>query len=260
MTGATTAPAGRTQRDLVVGAWRVDVGTALPAPGESLSAAARRLAERIAATRMGLPAGAVRVASLLPSGRPIASAEGSLLPLAVSMAHERGLVGAAVCAGPGVGIDIIDTTVVRAGLDHWLDDGERTAASPGMVWGAKEAAYKAAGLDAAFRPLRVSIEPSGDGTFSWTLRDEWRTASGTGRFLETGRYLLAVACTHEARRLSPPRPEEHHPIGIDASPACLPPARPSVAASGPLVPALPDPRSATVDPHPSAVSSREPQS
>ena len=236
MTGATAAPAGRTERDLVVGPWRVDVATALPAPGESLSAAARRLAERVAATRMGLPAGAVRVASLLPSGRPIASAEGGLLPLSVSMAHERGLVGAAVCDGAGVGIDIIDTSVVRAGLDHWLDDGERAAASSGMVWGAKEAAYKAAGLDAAFRPLRVSIEPSGDSEFSWTLRDEWRTATGTGRFLKTGRYLVAVACTHEARRPLPPRLEEGSPIGIDAPTAFLPPTRPSDAASAPLDP------------------------
>ena len=236
MTGATVAPAGRTERDLVVGPWRVDVATALPAPGESLSAAARRLAERVAATRMGLPAGAVRVASLLPSGRPIASAEGGLLPLSVSMAHERGLVGAAVCDGAGVGIDIIDTSVVRAGLDHWLDDGERAAASSGMVWGAKEAAYKAAGLDAAFRPLRVSIEPSGDSEFSWTLRDEWRTATGAGRFLKTGRYLVAVACTHEARRPLPPRLEEGSPIGIDAPTAFLPPTRPSDAASAPLDP------------------------
>jgi len=136
----------------------------------------------------------VRVATLLPSGRPVVSADSGVMRLSVSMAHERGLVGAAVCAEAGVGIDIVDTTVVRAGLDHWLVGAERAAASPGMVWAAKEAAYKAAGLDAAFRPLRVSVEPVGDGTFSWTLRDEWREASGTGRFLEAGRYLLAVAC------------------------------------------------------------------
>jgi len=207
MTAAAVALTGRVERDLVVGNRRVDVGTAIPAPGESLSAAARRVAERLVAARFGLPPVAVRVATLLPSGRPIVSADSGVMQLSVSMAHERGLVGAAVCAEAGVGIDIVDTTVVRAGLDHWFVGAERAAASPGMVWAAKEAAYKAAGLDAAFRPLRVSIEPMGDGTFSWAFRDEWREASGTGRFLEAGRYLLAVACTHSSRRPSAGRSE-----------------------------------------------------
>lgn len=207
MTAAAVVATGRVERNLLVGGWTVDVGTAVPAPGESLSAAARRLAERIVAERHGLPAGAVRVASLLPSGRPIVSDDSGVMTLSVSMAHERGFVGAAICDGTGVGIDIVDTTVVRAGLDHWLVDAELAAASPGMVWAAKEAAYKAAGLDATFRPLRVRIEPSGDGRFFWTLRDDWRTAEGTGRFLEAGRYLLAVACTDTARRSSPGRSE-----------------------------------------------------
>ncbi len=207
MTAAAVAPTDRVERNLLVGEWAVDLGTAVPAPGESLSAAARRLAERIVADRIGLPAMEVRVASLLPSGRPIVLASSGVMRMSVSIAHERGLVGAAICAGAGVGIDIVDTTAVRAGLDHWLVDAERVAASPGMVWAAKEAAFKAAGLDAAFRPLRVSIEPSGDGMFSWTLRDEWRTATGAGRFREAGRYLLAVACTHMARRPSPGRSE-----------------------------------------------------
>jgi len=198
MTAAAVALTGRVERDLVVGNWRVDVETAITAPGESLSAAARRVAERLVAARIGLSAVAVRVATLLPSGRPVVSADSGVMRVSVSMAHERGLVGAAVCAEAGVGIDIVDTTVVRAGLDHWLVGAERAAASPGMVWAAKEAAYKAAGLDAVFRPLRVSIEPEGDGTFSWALRDEWREVSGTGRFLEAGRYLLAVACTHSS--------------------------------------------------------------
>ena len=202
MTAAAAAREGRVERDLAVGAWRVDVGTAVPAPGESLSGAARRLAERIVADRLGLPAVAVRVASLLPSGRPIVSADSGVMPLSVSIAHERGLVGAATCEGAGVGIDIVDTTALRTGLDHWFDAAERAVASPGMVWAAKEAAYKAAGLDTPFRPLRVSVEPVGAGAFAWTLRDAWNTATGTGRFLEVGRHLLAVACTDSARGAS----------------------------------------------------------
>lgn len=204
MTSTSATPSGRFDRDVVVGDRRVDIATAVPAPGESLTAAARRLAERLVAERVGLPAVAVRVASLLPSGRPIVSAEAGILPLSVSLAHERGLVGAAVCAGAGVGIDIVDLSAVRVGLDHWLDDTERAVASPGMVWAAKEAGYKAAGLDAAFHPLRVSIDPMADHAFVWTLRDDWHTLSGAGRFLEAGRYLLAVACTDPVRHSHSP--------------------------------------------------------
>jgi len=46
----------------------------------------------------------------------------------------------------------------------------------------------------------VAVEPSDDGTFAWTLRDDWRTVSGMGRFLEVGCHLVAVACTHVPRR------------------------------------------------------------
>ena len=190
------AVADRIERGLIVGAWSVEIGIATPAPGESLSGAARRLAERVVAEVTGLPAAGVRVASLLPSGRPIVASDDGLLALAVSVAHERRLVCAAVCAGAGIGIDVVDTSAARAGLDSWLNDAERAAASPAMIWAAKEAAYKAAGLDAVFRPLGVAVEPSDDGTFAWTLRDDWRTVSGMGRFLEVGCHLVAVACTH----------------------------------------------------------------
>lgn len=211
MTSAPVAPCGRMERDFVVGPWRVDVATAVPAPGESLSAAARRLAERIIADRVGLPVVSVRVASLLPSGRPVVSAEAGILSLSVSVAHERGLVGAAVCDGAGVGIDIVDVSLVRAGIDHWLDDAERAVAAPGMIWAAKEAAYKSAGLDTTFRPLRVSIEPIDAAAFSWTLRDEWRTVRGTGRFLDAGRHLVAVACAEASSEVSPERTEQGGP-------------------------------------------------
>lgn len=196
---ASAAAAGSIDREVCVGAWRVDVGTAVPLPGESLSSAARRLAERVAAVRLAVPTATVRVASLLPSGRPIVSAEAGILPLSVSMAHERGLVAAAVCDGAGVGIDVVDASIVRAGLDRWLDPTERGLASPGMIWGAKESAYKAAGVDVAFHPLHVAITPIGEGAFSWTLREEWHSVRGAGRILPVGRFLVAVACTDEPR-------------------------------------------------------------
>ncbi len=199
MMAGQAAFADRIERGLVVGAWSVEIGVATPALGESLSIAARRLAERVVAEVTGLPAAVVRVASLLPSGRPVVGSDDGLLSLAVSVAHERRLVCAAVCAGAGIGIDVVDTSAARAGIDYWLDDAERVAASPAMIWAAKEAAYKAAGLDAVFRPLGVAVEPRNDGTFAWTLRDDWRTVSGTGRFLEVGCHLVAVACTDSPR-------------------------------------------------------------
>jgi hypothetical protein len=199
MMAGQAAFADRIERGLLVGAWSVDIGIATPVPDESLSVAARRLAERVVAVVTGLPVVAVRVASLLPSGRPIVASDDGLMALSVSVAHERGLVCAAVCAGAKVGIDVVDTSTVRVGLEYWLGDADRTAASPGMLWGAKEAAYKAAGLDSVFRPLAVSVVPAGDGTFVWTLRDDWRTATGLGRFLEVGRHLVAVACADSGR-------------------------------------------------------------
>ena len=122
-----------------------------------------------------------------------------------------------------LGFKLDDYYLRRAGLDYWLDDAERAAASPAMIWAAKEAAYKAAGLDAVFRPLGVAVEPSDDGTFAWTLRDDWRMVSGTGRFFEVGCHLVAVACTHAAS-------------------GCVDTARPAV------------------HPHPTASSSQEQQS
>lgn len=200
MTATRAATAGRIERGLAVGGWRIDLGFAAPAPGESLSGAARRLAERLVAQRTGLPAATIRVAALLPSGRPVASGEDGILPVSVAMAHERGLVGAAVCSGPGVGIDIVDPAAVRAGLQQWLDVAERDVSAsvpPGMLWAAKEAAYKAAGIDAPFRPQAVAVEADGEG-FSWRLADRWRGASGAGRFIADGRHLVAVACTSAA--------------------------------------------------------------
>lgn len=190
--------ARRGTREILVGGVRVAVATAVPAPGAALSVAARRLAEALVAECIGAAPRGVRVASLLPSGRPVASGPEGLLPLSVSVSHERGLVAAAAADGTSVGIDVVDVSTVRAGLEHWLDESERASdVSPGMLWAAKEAAYKAAGIDAPFRPRAVAVEADGEG-FSWRLADRWREASGTGRFIADGRHLVAVACTSAA--------------------------------------------------------------
>lgn len=198
ITGAPGAPARHGARlgtrEILVGGMRVAVATAIPAPGAALSVAARRLAEALVADCIGAAARGVRVASLLPSGRPVASGPEGLLALSVSLSHERGLVAAAVADGTSVGIDVVDGSAVRPGLEHWLEESERASdASPGMLWAAKEAAYKAAGIDAPFRPRAVAVEADGEG-FSWRLTDRWREVCGAGRFLADGRHLLAVAC------------------------------------------------------------------
>ena len=94
---------GRIERGLVVGAWRVEIGTATPVPGESLSAAARRLAERVVADVTGLPAAVVRVASLLPSGRPVVASDDGLAPT-VKEAIEREAGGGSFGGGGHSGI------------------------------------------------------------------------------------------------------------------------------------------------------------
>lgn len=179
--------------DLLLGGVPVAVATAAPPPVGALSGAARRLAEDLAATRVGASRREVRVASL-PSGRPVASAAAGPLPLSVSVSHVEGMVAAAVSAEGSVGVDVVDTDEVRPGLSHWLDDAQRRGpAAPALVWAAKEAAYKAAVLDVPFRPLAVAVEADGEG-FVWRLRDRWREAAGTGTFLTVGRHVVAVAC------------------------------------------------------------------
>lgn len=203
MTGAQDAlprqPHGRRVHEVVLDTRRVVVGTAAPGPGESLSGAAARLAESLVAAESGCPQGTVRVASLLPSGRPVASGRDGALPVSVSLTHERGLVAAAVARGTTVGVDIVDVAVPRPGLEYWSDGGgaDGAIASPGMEWAAREAAFKAAALDASFRPRAVDILGDDDG-FTWTCRDRWRTVRGVGRFLAEGRHLVAVACAVDA--------------------------------------------------------------
>lgn len=196
MTGAPAARAHHgVHHGVVVGGVPVSIATAAPTPGAALSAAARRLAEELAAARTGTPRREIRVASLLPSGRPVANGPRGPLPLSVSVSHVVGMVAAAVAQGASVGIDVVDVATVRAGLGLWLLDAERAGgASPGMLWAAKEAAYKAAGIDAPFRPLAVEVEADDEG-FTWRLRDRWRGAGGTGRFFATGRHLVAIACS-----------------------------------------------------------------
>ena len=229
--GRSRARDGGAIRNLLVGGVRVRVATAAPAPGESLSIAARTLGERLVSSWTS-SAATVRVAALLPSGRPIVTGPHGASGIVVSLAHDAGLVAAAVAAGCGVGIDVVDDSVTRDGLLHWMDAAERDLAartSPGAVWGAKEAAYKACSIDAAFDPRATRIAPAAPGRFRWSVRDRWRTVEGEGRFVRRGRHVVAVAVVavapvrHAPRAARPPR---HVPGAVACGPVSPHPSIP----------------------------------
>ena len=196
-------PAATTARSLVVGG-RAVRWAAWSGPSIGPPAGARRLAEDLVAAAAGLPADAVRVATLLPSGRPVAMRGTARMPVAVSLTHVAGFVVAVASdAVPGVGVDAVDTAAPASTLEWWFDSCERrfaAATSPQHVWGAKEAAFKAAGIDGHFRPLGVTVRADGADGFRWHLVDRWRSACGAGRFVTVGRWLVAVA----VRAGSPP--------------------------------------------------------
>ena len=191
----------RHRRRLTVAGHDVDVAIAAvhrhdgPEP-----AAARALAEELAAARLGTIRQSLRIAALAPSGRPVLSVAGRAAGCAVSLSHVEGLVAAAVTSTAGVGIDLVDPAEAGRSLDFWFTP-EELALEPdegllrARLWAAKEASYKAAGLDEELRPRTVAIESLGLHAFTWTARSGFVRAAGAGRFLAAGRHVVAVAVT-----------------------------------------------------------------
>lgn len=183
---------------LVVAGCHVDLAFVEGADRFGISAAAARLAEGLVAARIGCERRLVRVASLMPSGRPVATVRGRASAVSVSVAHIDGLFGAAVCAAAGVGLDIVAPAEAGPALDAWFTPGE-LALPPedGLVrarlWAAKEAAFKAVGLDDGFRPRAVAIEQLDPTGFRWSIRRGHRHVGGRGVFAEAGTHLAAVA-------------------------------------------------------------------
>jgi 4'-phosphopantetheinyl transferase EntD len=107
--------------------------------------------------------------------RPMLAIAGQPIPCSISLSHTDQLAAAAVCttSGCSVGIDI----VARVGEDtrlasRWFTPAERnwihkSGTSPAVVWGAKEAAYKAVNQGEPFSPDRFEILPGADGTLQW---------------------------------------------------------------------------------------------
>lgn len=180
----------------------IDVGgcpvrIAASVTGPHARTASRGLAEEVVAEVAGLRAAEVRVATLLPSGRPVAASGARVLPVAVSLSHLPGIAAAAASVvADGVGIDVVEGGRNVSALGFWFGVRERAwaaATSAERVWGAKEAAFKAAGIDDGFHPREVEVTDDGDGRFRWRLADRWRSAEGAGRFVPAGRWLIAVA-------------------------------------------------------------------
>lgn len=200
-------PVGRVCRGLDVGGLVVAAVFELPTgDAESLSGASLRLAEDLVATLLSTPCAAVRVAGLAPSGRPVARVAGMSSGPAVSVSHVRGLLGAAASTDGQVGLDIVDPAAAGRALDAFFTPDELTLMPDDMgllralLWGAKEAAYKAARLDTEFRPRRVTIESLSPNGFSWVVRERHAVVTGVGRFATVGRYVVAIAATAPVTR------------------------------------------------------------
>lgn len=198
-------PVGRVCRGLRVGGWAVAAVFEPPfTDAESLSGAALRLAEDLVQATLPVAGAGVRVAGLAPSGRPIASIAGAAAGPSVSVSHVRGLLGAAVSSDGQVGLDIVDPADAGRSLDVFFSPDE-LALMPddvgllrALLWAAKEAAYKAARIDAEFRPRQVTVESLSPNGFTWLVRDRHVEVHGAGSFATVARHVVAIAATAPA--------------------------------------------------------------
>lgn len=197
---APTSPArDRISRRFEVAGCRVDLAIDTVAEGAGTSAEAARLAEALVAARVECERALVRVAALMPSGRPLAMVRGGSAAICVSLSHSGRMIGAAVCATAGVGLDIVDPAEAGRGLDVWFTPDELALIPDedgllrARLWAAKEAAFKAARLDDEFRPRVVKIEDLGRTSFRWSVRGQHGRVSGRGIFTVAGMHLVAIS-------------------------------------------------------------------
>lgn len=163
----------------------------------AVSLAARRLSEQVCSDLVGTP---VRVATLLPSGRPIAWQQGGVEPCLVSISHTHQLLSAIACRGAvGAGVDLV--SMDRPGLsfswcftqfdtDGSVSDSRLTAI---RLWAAKEAAYKASRIDIGFQPRRVHISGENATCFKWTLSGDHEIIRGIGIWKVAEGHVIAIA-------------------------------------------------------------------
>lgn len=197
-----SVPVGRVCRGLQVGPASIDVVFARPGAAlESPSAATMRLAEELVAATLGRPRASIRVAALPPSGRPVAVIGGREGAVRVSVSHVSGLLGAAVALDAAVGLDIVEPAAAGRGLDAFLTPDELALMRDnqglvrGLLWAAKEAAFKAARLDVEFRPRTITIESLSPGGFVWTLDAAFGRVAGAGAFAAVAGHVVALAAS-----------------------------------------------------------------
>lgn len=189
----------RIDRRMAIAGCHVVLSVDTVAEGVGASVEAARLAEAIVAARVGCERRMVRVAALMPSGRPVAMVRGKSVPVAVSVSHSGSLIAAAACTTGSVGIDIVDPAEAGRALDIWFTPDELALLPDedgllrARLWGAKEAAFKAARLDDGFRPCSVDIGTLGRTGFRWSVRGEHGPVEGRGTFTMAGMHLVAIA-------------------------------------------------------------------
>lgn len=195
----TRLPRHRIDRRIAIAGRHVDCSIDMAADGAGTSVEAARLAEALVAARVGCERRMVRVAALMPSGRPVAMVRGKAAALSVTVSHCGGMIAAAACDAAGVGIDIVDPAEAGRALDIWFTPDELALLPDedgllrARLWGAKEAAFKAARLDDGFRPCCVEIEDLGRTGFCWNVHGAHGPVCGQGVFTVAGMHLVAIA-------------------------------------------------------------------
>jgi phosphopantetheinyl transferase len=104
--------------------------------------------------------------------RPYLELKGQRWEGELAISHTDNFVGVAVGEGSHrIGIDVVETRQWSSTAPHpFLHDSEQLLVPSGewwRLWGIKEAAFKAAGKDSAFRPLAWKITSLEPGKASW---------------------------------------------------------------------------------------------
>ena len=167
-----------------------------------------RLAEMLVAATVGVPHRFVRVATLSPSGRPVAALRSPQPAPFVSVSHVEGLSGAAASGDGPIGIDIVAPNSADDGLDLFFSAEELSFRTDGfgpvraMLWAAKEDAYKASQLDAEYLPREIEIQALSPRGFEWVICTPYRNASGVGSFAMVAGHVVAFAAMSVAGSLA----------------------------------------------------------
>jgi phosphopantetheinyl transferase len=106
------------------------------------------------------------------SVRPAIAVDDEILPWSLSITHGERLVAAFLETEPGaaIGIDVVQRQPLSASFQEaWLTANERQWASAAgadaacIIWGAKEAVYKAYNNGERFAPRKIEIVPDASG-------------------------------------------------------------------------------------------------